>query len=81
MSTQSTTSIEYSSGFYAGVNGSNTIKVSAGTTINPGCGTADGSAWTFGSRQLQVTLTRLDGMITGSLSPSAKKAGSASKTR
>ncbi|MDX6298661.1 MAG: hypothetical protein QOI51_2518 [Nocardioidaceae bacterium] len=75
---QSTVSTTYSSGFYAGVNGSNTIKVAAGDTFQLYCGTADGTAWSWGSRPAQVTLTRLDGTVPGVLAATAHKAGSLS---
>ncbi|MDP9318828.1 MAG: hypothetical protein M3O94_07110 [Actinomycetota bacterium] len=47
------------------------------TTLDVGCGTADGSAWTWGTRSVQVTLTRLDGMQSGTLTAPAHKARSA----
>jgi hypothetical protein len=74
MYTQDTTYSPVSSGFYEGVNGLAVIhNPSSGTVaIQAGCGTPDGSAWSFGTRQLVVTLTRLDGLTNGSLSPAPK---------
>jgi hypothetical protein len=67
---QSTTSTTYASGFYAGVNGSTVVKVVPGTNIDAGCGLTSG-AWTFGTKKLTVTLTRLDGVTAGGL-PTAR---------
>ncbi len=80
MRAQSTVSTGYSSGFYAGVNGGNTIRLVAGDVLNLGCGTADGSSWTFGTQLVQATLTRLDGMTSGTVSAAAHKSGAASAT-
>jgi hypothetical protein len=68
MRTQSTSESTYTSGFYVGVNGSNTVKSVSGDSFQVGCGTADGSAWTYGTQPLQVTFTRLDGITTGGIS-------------
>jgi hypothetical protein len=38
--------------------------------VNAGCGTTSG-AWTFGTKKLTVTLTRLDGVTAGGL-PTAR---------
>lgn len=73
MRAQSTVSTTYSSGFYAGVNGANTLKISAGDAIVVGCGTDDGTAWTWGTRPVQLTLTRLDGLSLRTLPLSAQK--------
>lgn len=73
MRTQSTVSTTYSSGFYAGVNGSNTIKMAAGSSFALYCGVADGTAWSWGTLPAQVTLTRLDGVSNGSLDETTSK--------
>ena len=78
MRAQSTISTGYSSGFYAGVNGGNTIKLVTGDVLNLGCGTADGSAWTWGTQPVQATLTKLDGMTSGTVSAAAHKSSAAS---
>jgi hypothetical protein len=78
MLTQSTSASTASSGFYVGVNGSNTVQLKGATTLTLGCGTDDFSAWTWGTRSVQVTLTRLDGRATGSVSAPTKQSGSAS---
>ena len=74
MRAQSTVSTTYDDGFYAGVNGSNSVKVNPGDTFTAGCGTADGSTWAFGSRPLQVSFTRIDGLTNIPLNKAAKKA-------
>jgi hypothetical protein len=70
MSTQSTSTSAAASGFYVGVNGSAVVKVVSGTVLTPGCGLTSG-AWTFGTKKLTVTLTRLDGVTAGGL-PTAR---------
>jgi hypothetical protein len=65
---QSTSSSTYTSGFYVGVGGSTIIKVAPGTNVDAGCGLTSG-AWTFGTKKLTVTLTRLDGVTAGGLPP------------
>jgi hypothetical protein len=74
MRAQSTASSTYTSGFYVGVNGGNTIKVDPGTQLSAGCGVADGTAWTWGTRPLQVTFSRMDGITNGTLAKAAHKA-------
>jgi len=54
------------SGFYIGVNGSTIVKVVPGTDVNVGCGTLS-AAWTWGTKKLTATLTRLDGQTVGGL--------------
>jgi hypothetical protein len=78
MRAQDTVSTAYDSGFYAGVNGSNTVKIDGVAVFQMFCGTADGTDWTWGTRPLQVNLLRLDGNQAGNLGKSAKKAGSLS---
>jgi hypothetical protein len=76
MRAQDTVSTTYSSGFYAGVNGSNTIKMAPGSSFDLYCGVDDGTDWSWGTLPAQVTLTRLDGVSTGSLTQTARhKAG------
>ncbi|MEP6527054.1 MAG: hypothetical protein ABJA86_07795 [Nocardioidaceae bacterium] len=70
MSTQSTSSSAAASGFYIGVNGSTVVKAVSGTDLTAGCGLTSG-AWTFGTKKLTVTLTRLDGVTAGGL-PTAR---------
>jgi hypothetical protein len=72
MRAQSVATGTYTSGFYLGVNGSNTVKVTSGSVFTVGCGLADGGAWTWGTQPLQVTMTRVDGLSLHSL---AKQAG------
>ena len=78
MRAQSTVSTGYSSGFYAGVSATNTVKMNAGDHFDLFCGTADGTAWTWGTLPAQVTFTRLDGLAGGTISPSKHKTGSMS---
>jgi hypothetical protein len=73
MRTQATSSSTYDSGFYVGVNGTNTVKVNSDTTLEVGCGLADGGSWSWGTRPLQVILTQVDGLTSGTLSKSAAK--------
>ena len=54
------------SGFYVGVNGSTIVKVVPGTDVNVGCGTLS-VPWTWGTKKLTATLTRLDGQTVGGL--------------
>jgi hypothetical protein len=75
---QSTGSSTYASGFYVGVNGSMIIRVVPGTNVNAGCGQVSG-AWTFGTKKLTVSLTRLDGQIVGGL-PTARTTNPGNKT-
>jgi hypothetical protein len=65
---QSTSSSTYTAGFYVGVGGSTIVKVGSGTDVNAGCG-VNGGPWTFGTKKLTVTLTRLDGLTAGGLPP------------
>lgn len=76
MRTQSTVSTTYDSGFYAGANGANSVKVNPGDTFEAGCGTADGTDWQYGSRSLQVSFTRIDGLVNVPLNKTAQKSGS-----
>jgi len=75
MRTQSTVSTTYDSGFYAGVNGSNTIKMATGSSFALYCGVDDGTSWSWGTLPVQVTLTRLDGVANAGLSQSAPHKG------
>jgi hypothetical protein len=61
------------SGFYVGVNGAAFLRNPSSLGVQAFCGTIDGSTWSFGSRPLVVTLTRMDGLTHGSLSPSPNK--------
>ncbi len=70
---QDTSSSETTSGFYVGVNGATFLRNPSSLGVEAYCGTGDGSAWTWGTRPLVVTLTRLDGLTHGSLSPSPNK--------
>jgi hypothetical protein len=81
MLAQSTSSSTYSSGFYVGVNGGNTVRLTDTSTLSLGCGTADGSAWNYGTRQPQVTLTKLDGMIGAAISAPARISSASVATR
>lgn len=54
------TAVTNAGGWYTGLNGATTIIVKAGDAFSVGCGTLDGSSWTYGDRPLQVSLTRLD---------------------
>jgi hypothetical protein len=73
MRAQATASSTYDSGFYVGVNGTNTVKLLSDTSLTVGCGLADGGSWTWGTRPLQVVLTQVDALTTGSLSKAAPK--------
>jgi hypothetical protein len=73
MRAQSTASSTYDSGFYVGVNGTNTVKLVSDTSLTVGCGLADGGTWTWGTRPLQVVLTQVDALATGTLSKAAPK--------
>ncbi len=64
---QSTAQSVSTGGFYIGLSGSNTVKVASSDTFQAGCGTVDGTDWTYGSRPLQVTFTRLDGLVAQTL--------------
>ncbi len=75
---QSTSSSTYTGGFYVGVGGSTIVKVVSGTNVDAGCGLTSG-AWTFGTKKLTVTLTRLDGVTAGGL-PTARGVKSGSQT-
>jgi hypothetical protein len=75
MRTQATASSTYDSGFYVGVNGSNSVKLLSGTSLTVGCGLADGGTWSWGTRPLQVLLTQVDALdATGTLSKASPKA-------
>lgn len=65
MRAQDTTMTASSSGFYAGVNGGNVIKIDGVSQFQMFCGTADGSAWTWGTLPVQVNLIRIDGLQAG----------------
>ena len=78
MLTQATASSTYTSGFYVGVNGGNIVQLTGSTALSVGCGVADGTAWTWGTKPLEASLTRLDGITSGSLAGTAQKSGSAS---
>jgi hypothetical protein len=80
MVAQSTVPSTEASGFYVGVNGGNTVSLANSTVLSLGCGTTDGSTWTFGTRKPQVTLTRLDGKATGSITVPTRKPSSVSAT-
>jgi hypothetical protein len=58
---ESSVSTTYTSGFFAGVNGGATIKVTHATSVSVGCGTDDATDWAFGSLPVTVTFTLLDG--------------------
>jgi hypothetical protein len=75
--TMGTTASVTATGFYVGVNGAAFVRNPTSLGVQAFCGTADGSAWDFGTRPIQVTLTRLDGLSHGSLNPSPKKKGGA----
>ncbi len=75
MRAQSTASSTYDSGFYVGVNASNSVKLLSSTSLQVGCGLADGGDWTWGTRPLQVLLTQVDALTTGGLSKAAPKGG------
>ncbi len=49
--------------WWVGVAGGNTVVVRAGDVLTVTCGLVEGQAWTWGNRPLQVTLTRLDGLV------------------
>ncbi len=74
MFAQDTTYSPADSGFYEGVNGVAVVHNPSSATVamEAICGTYDGSAWSWGSRPLVITLTRLDGLTNGSLSPAPK---------
>jgi hypothetical protein len=78
MLSQSTVPSTSTGGFYVGVNGGNTLSLKNATTVTVGCGTDDNSAWTWGTRSVQVTLTRLDGRANGSVFAPSKQPASAS---
>jgi hypothetical protein len=64
--TISSTQSVSSSGFYAGVNGSNTASLFEEQLLVVSCFAGRGDqelSWTWGTRPLQLTLTRLDGMV------------------
>jgi hypothetical protein len=63
---QSTSTSAAASGFYIGVNGSTVVKVVPGIDLTASCGLVSG-VWTFGTKKLTVTLTRLDGVTAGGL--------------
>jgi hypothetical protein len=73
MRAQSTVASLSDSGFYAGVNGGNAIKIDGIAQFYVHCGTADGSAWDWGTRPVQVNLIRLDGAKAGNLSGGVAK--------
>lgn len=60
---QSTTSTTYTSGFFAAVNGANSVNVAEGDTFQAGCGLAADRTWRYGPRALQVSFTRTDGLV------------------
>lgn len=72
MYAQDTTYSPVASGFYEGVNGVAAVKNPTSNGMEVLCGTADGSSWSWGTRSLRITLTSLDGLTSGSLSPAAK---------
>lgn len=74
MRAQGTVSGTYDSGFYLGVNGANTVKVSPGDELQVGCGLVESEDWEWGTRKLQVTLTKLDGLVVHGLSETVAKA-------
>lgn len=71
---ESTQTGTYDSGFYLGVNGATTIKITGSDQLAMFCGTDDGTAWTWGSKSLSVSLTNMDGLVVGSLSQSKSDA-------
>jgi hypothetical protein len=78
---QDTSSSTYTAGFYVGVNGVTVVHNPTAAGLFVACGTADSTAWDFGTNPLSVTLTRIDGLVLGSLSPEPNKqkgAGAAS---
>ena len=68
---ESSVSTTYTSGFFAGVNGGATVKVTHASSISVGCGTSDATDWTFGSLPVSVTFTALDGSKIKSLQSTA----------
>lgn len=70
---QSTFTSVSDSGFYAGVNGSNVIKIDGVSQFAMYCGTADGSSWDWGTRPVQVNLIHIDGLKQGSLTGGTPK--------
>ena len=73
MRAQDTVTTLSDSGFYAGVNGGNVIKIDGTAQFQMFCGTADGSTWSWGTRPVQVNLIHIDGLKTGSLVGGAPK--------
>jgi hypothetical protein len=74
MRAQATASSTYESGFYVGVNGTNSVKILPTSSLTVGCGLADGGAWSWGTRPLQVLLTRVDALnASGILSKGSPK--------
>lgn len=71
---QSTTSTTYTSGFFAAVNGSNTVQVAEGDTFEAGCGLTEDRIWRYGTRALQVSFIRADGLVTMPLGASEQEA-------
>ena len=54
--------------WWVGVAGGNTIVVRSGDVLSVSCGLVEEQDWTWGNRPLQVTLTRLDGIVKRDLS-------------
>jgi hypothetical protein len=73
MRAQSTLTSVSDSGFYAGVNGGNVIKIDGVAQFAMYGGTADGSTWSWGTRPVQVNLLRIDGLQQGSLTGGSPK--------
>lgn len=71
--TQETATSTYDSGFYIGVNGTNSVKLLPTTSLTVGCGLADGGDWTWGTRPLQVLLTQVDALGVAGMSKMTQK--------
>ena len=67
MRAQSTSSSTYTSGLLRRRERREHDQDHPGSQVQAGCGLADGADWSYGTRTLQVTITRLDGLTSGSL--------------
>lgn len=64
---QDTSISTYDSGFYIGVNGATTIKITGSDALSLYCGTDDDTSWEWGTKPATVSLTKEDGLVVGSM--------------